>query len=29
MGDSFSFVSGHPVLDLVGTVQKRRTKQLD
>lgn len=26
---AFAFVSGHPVLDLVGTVQKRRTKRLD
>lgn len=25
----FNFVSGHPALDLVGTVQKRRTKHLD
>ena len=25
----FNFVSGHPVLDLVGTVQKRRTKHID
>lgn len=29
MDDSFHFVSGHPVLDLVGTVQKRRTRHLD
>ena len=31
MDDSlgFTFVSGHPVLDFVGTVQKRRTKPLD
>jgi predicted RNA-binding Zn ribbon-like protein len=26
---TFYFVSGHPALDLVGTVQKRRTKRLD
>ena len=29
MDDSFHFVSGHLVLDLVGTVQKRRTRHLD
>ena len=26
---TFAFVSGHPALDLVGTVQKRRTKRID
>jgi predicted RNA-binding Zn ribbon-like protein len=26
---AFVFVSGHPALDLAGTVQKRRTKRLD
>lgn len=26
---TFAFVSGHPVLDFVGTVPKRRTRQLD